>query len=220
MPGTAPACDDERTVMTCSAEGALTPQPCAAPTAFCAEGACVQCNTDADCGEPMNECGTLTCTAGMCAAGSPKPKGTACSANGGQMCDFLGSCVYCVTDLDCNDNTKRCFLQSDCVTKNAITATPLFTTYSVTISPGFRARVTKPAGVSITGAPIGTLEGSRAIDVTHLLSIANYSVTNFLTQTAPGAGSSISLGFAPTDAATCEGCASTISVELTAESVD
>lgn len=217
MPGAAASCADERTVLTCSAEGMEEQQPCGTETPFCAAGACVQCNTDADCGESMNECGTLTCTEGMCAAGSPKPKGTACSSNGGKMCDFLGSCVFCVTDLDCNDSTKRCFLQRDCVTKDAITATPLFSSWSVTISPGFRARV--EADVEVTGAPLGTLEGSQARDVTHLLSIRGYAVSGLLPQVAQGDGSRISLNFTK-DAMSMEPGDATESVVLIAEKLD
>lgn len=223
LPGSPATCEDERTVLTCSDTGALTPMPCAMPTPFCAEGACVQCNTDADCGQPENECGTLTCNAGMCAAGSPKPKGTACSSNGGRMCDFLGSCVHCVTDLDCNDNTKRCFLQRDCVTKNAITATPLFTSWSVTISPGFRAKVEKtPATATVTGLPLNTLEGSQAADRTHLLSVRGYSVSALLPVTAPGEGSRIQISFTPpTDMTMCPtATCPTVTLELTAESID
>jgi hypothetical protein len=215
MPGTPAACSDERTVMTCTPEGKQAPQPCATATPFCAKGACVQCNTDTDCGEPMNDCGTLTCNAGMCVAGSPKPKGTACSSNGGKMCDYLGSCVFCVTDLDCNDSTKRCFLQRDCVTKDAIIATPLLSTWSVTISPGFRASVSAPAGVTVTGAPLNTLDGSQARDVTHLISIPMYSASGF-PQVAQGEGSRIQLGFAPSDPSMCTMCAS-IQVVLEAE---
>jgi hypothetical protein len=203
MPMSAPTCEDERTVMTCSDEGKLTPQPCAAPTGFCAEGTCVQCNTDADCGEPMNECGTLTCNAGMCAAGSPKPKGTSCSSNGGRMCDFLGSCVHCVTDLDCNDNTKRCYLQRECVTKNAITASALFSTWSVTISPGFRAKV--ESVVPTTASPLNILEGSAAADVTHLLGMEGYSADGLLPQVAQGDGSSIMLRFTKDEMSTSTG---------------
>jgi hypothetical protein len=219
LPSTPPTCDDERTVMTCSAEGALTPQPCAAPTGFCAEGACVQCNTDADCGEPMNECGTLTCTAGTCAAGSPKPKGTSCSANGGIMCDFIGSCVTCVTDLDCNDSTKRCYLQQRCVPKDAVVATPLFSTYSVTVSPGFRAKAdVSPLGAGVTGIPSsGVLEGSQVLDATFLIgpSQSGYS-TGFLPQVAPREGSVATLMFTAPDEMTCPGC-DNISVRLTVE---
>ena len=219
MPMSAPTCDDERTVMTCSAEGKLTPQPCAAPTAFCAEGACVQCNTDADCGEPMNECGTLTCAAGMCTAGSPKPKGTSCSSNGGQMCDFLGSCVTCVTDLDCNDSTKRCYLQSRCVAKDAITASPLLTSYSVTVSPGFRAKVTQSSGLTVTGDRGGYIEASLAVDTTALLSIAGYTPAAFLPVVAQSDGSRIRLPFSRNEMTTGPGNP-TESIELTAESVD
>jgi hypothetical protein len=222
MPMSAPTCEDDRTVMTCSMEGKLTPMPCAAPTGFCAEGACVQCNTDADCGEPMNECGTLTCTAGMCAAGSPKPKGTSCSSNGGKMCDFLGSCVVCVTDLDCNDSTKRCYLQQRCAPKDAVTATPLFSSWSVTVSPGFRARVSvTPNTVNVSGVPSNdTLEGSQAFDATFLLSIPNYTPYGLLPQVASQAGSSASLTFTPpSDMTLCQGTCGNVTVTLRAEEI-
>jgi|GEM_PF-3927135 len=215
MPMSAATCEDDRTVMTCSADGKLTPMSCAAPTGFCAAGACVQCNTDADCGEPMNECGTLTCAAGMCTTGSPKPKGTSCSSNGGRMCDFLGGCVHCVTDLDCNDSTKRCLLQQSCVTKNAITATALFSTWSVTISPGYRARV--DSRVPTSADPLGVLEGSAAADVTHLLGIDGFSASGLLPQVAQGKGSRIQLNF--TKAATETEPAVTEPVTLTAEEI-
>ena len=222
MPMSPATCEDERTIMTCSAEGMLTPMPCAMPTPFCAEGACVQCNTDADSGEPMNECGTLTCNAGMCAAGSPKPKGTACSSNGGKMCDFLGSCVTCVTDLDCNDSTKRCYLQQRCVPKDAVVATPLLSSYSVTVSPGFRARVTvSPATANVSGVPgTNTLEGSQAFDATFLLSVPNYSAASFLPVIASQAGSTASLTFRPpSDMTMCQGDCSNITVTLRAEEI-
>lgn len=196
MPGTPAACSDETTLTGCTMEGMLDPQPCAQETPFCTEAKCVQCNTAADCGESMNQCGTLTCNAGMCAAGDPKPKGTACSSNGGQMCDYLGTCVHCVTDLDCKDSTKRCFLQRECVTKNAITATPLLGTWSVTISPGFAADVDVSPGADATGTSDGAqLGASSAIDTTYLLGISGgYSACGFV-QIASGDGNSIRLGF-------------------------
>jgi hypothetical protein len=225
MPMSAPTCEDDRTVMTCSAEGKLTPMSCAAPTGFCAEGACVQCNTDADCGEPMNECGTLTCAAGMCTTGSPKAKGTSCSSNGGRMCDFLGSCVHCVTDLDCNDSTKRCYLQQRCAPKDAVVATPLFSTYSVTVSPGFRATASvSPISETskVTGIPNGdTLEGSQTLDATFLIGVSSYS-TGFLPSVASGAGSTARLTFtAPADMTLCPTAAAcpTITVSLLAEEI-
>jgi hypothetical protein len=155
----------------------------------------------------------------MCAAGSPKPKGTSCSSNGGEMCDFLGSCVVCVTDLDCNDSTKRCYLQSRCVDKNAITATPLFSSYSVTVSPGFRARIENDTGFTLGGARGNTIEASQAIDTTVLLSLANHVPTAFLPQVAQSAGSRIQLDFAMN---TMDTGTSPLAVHITliAESVD
>jgi hypothetical protein len=222
LPSTAPTCEDERTVMTCTDQGMEAPQPCAAATPFCAEGACVQCTTDADCPAAMNDCGTMACTAGMCAAGSPKPRGTACTSNGGQMCDYLGACVVCVTDLDCNDSTKRCYLQSRCVPKDAVTATPLFSTWSVTVSPGFRANVTtNPSGLTVEGARGGALEASQTIDATYLLGVTGYSADGLFSQVASGDGSRVTLNYAPSDPMMCPTTpCQNVQVILTAEKVD
>jgi hypothetical protein len=199
MPGSAATCADESSIMSCSDKGMLAQTPCSGETKVCAEGKCVQCKTADDCPAGMNDCGTMTCNAGMCVAGDPKPKGTACASNGGKMCDYLGSCVFCVTDLDCNDSSKRCFLQSQCVTKDAITATPLLDSWSVTVSPGFSATV-MDNGLGVRGTNNGTLNASNAIDATYLLSIPGYTACGII-QTAPQAGSTISLTFYPNSAA-------------------
>jgi hypothetical protein len=195
MPGAATACSDDSTLTGCTAEGMLDPQPCARETPFCVADKCVQCTTASDCGESMNDCGTLTCTDGACVAGSPKPKGTACSSNGGEMCDYLGSCVVCVTDLDCNDSTKRCFLQSRCVSKDAIAATPLITTWSVTISPGFKAQVFPDPGLTVRGTDGGDLTASQTLDRTYLISIGEGYTPCGLPKTAPKENNEITLGF-------------------------
>jgi hypothetical protein len=193
LPDSPATCSDERTLLTCSTDGKLTPQPCSGETSFCAEGACVQCNADSDCGPAMSDCGTRACNAGVCGAGEPKPRGTACTSNGGKMCDYLGSCVTCVTDLDCQDAQKRCFLGTRCVPKDAIVATPLVSTWSVTVSPGFKATVTASMS-GIMGAGNGELNSSQAIELTHFLSYADYSACGF-TQIASSGGSTIRLGF-------------------------
>lgn len=193
MPGSAATCADESSIMSCSDKGMLAQTPCSGETKVCTEGKCVQCKTAADCPAAMSDCGTMTCNAGMCVAGDPKPKGTACSSNGGKMCDYLGSCVFCVTDLDCNDSSKRCYLQSRCVPKDAITATALLDTWSVTVSPGFEAEVI--SSMPVGGVPAGgTLTASQVIDMTYLLSLQDYSACGFI-QVAPGDGSRIGLGF-------------------------
>jgi hypothetical protein len=196
LPGSAATCSDASTLTGCTMDGKLDPKPCGKDTPFCAEGKCVQCNTASDCGPAMNECRTMACTAGKCGEGDPKPKGAACSSNGGMMCDYLGSCVTCVTDLDCKDSKKRCYLGLMCVTKDAVTATPLLSTWSVTVSPGFRASLTPSTGVSVTGAPRGTeIEASQASDATFLLGVGSgYSACGF-PQVAEGDGSTIVLQF-------------------------
>jgi hypothetical protein len=195
LPGSAATCSDESTVQGCTMDGKLDPKPCPKDTPLCSEAKCVQCIQASDCGESMNDCGTLTCTGGMCVPGDPKPKGTACSSNGGKMCDYLGSCVVCATDLDCMDSTKRCFLQSMCVSKNAITATPLLSTISVTVSPGFKAQILEYPISGLTGATGSELNSSQAIDVTYLLGVNNHTACGF-TQVAPNDGSQIRLQFA------------------------
>jgi hypothetical protein len=196
LPGSAATCSDEQTVQGCTMDGKLDPKPCPKETPMCSEAKCVQCIQASDCGESMNDCGTLTCNAGMCVAGDPKPKGTSCSSNGGKMCDYLGSCVVCATDLDCMDSTKRCFLQRMCVPKDAITASPLFTTWSVTVSPGFEAIVAVGGGGSPTGTTDGAhLGSSQAIEATYLLGMSGGFTPCGFIQIAPNDGSRIRLDF-------------------------
>lgn len=66
-------------LMSCNAEGTKSTQSeCTAPTAFCQNGACVECVMDIDCAAAS--CNKRTCTAGKCSAPMPASFGTACTA--------------------------------------------------------------------------------------------------------------------------------------------
>jgi hypothetical protein len=60
-------------------------------------------------------CMTAVCTGGACST-TPSPKGTACSANGGVVCDGSGLCVTCTgaTDTNCGGTCPPCAVGKDC----------------------------------------------------------------------------------------------------------
>jgi hypothetical protein len=60
----------------------------------------VQCVTAADCPGADGECGTRTCTGGVCGM-TLAPALTACSAGSATMCDGNGACVACVSGDHC-----------------------------------------------------------------------------------------------------------------------
>lgn len=175
-------CKSEATLSTCSADGMEEVTPCGGDTPFCVEDACVQCRNDKDCSaESDNECGTRVCQAGKCAAGEPKPARTPCS---GGICDYLGSCVMCITDSDCNDPMLRCLTGVACVNRNTIEATPslLGGGWSVAVSAGYSVDISATAGVTYTVSSLlnsttntKTIGGSKTEARTYTLSVSGYS---------------------------------------------
>lgn len=63
-------------------------------------GGGASCNNVSDCPAPKSSCATAACTNGAC-SGSNLATGTACSDNGGKVCDGSGSCVACNEAKDC-----------------------------------------------------------------------------------------------------------------------
>jgi hypothetical protein len=60
-----------------------------------------KCTDVSECAPPpAGGCADVTCTSGCCQAGN-LGAGTACSVNGGKVCDAIGNCVGCDVDGDC-----------------------------------------------------------------------------------------------------------------------
>ena len=68
----------------------------------CQAGTPTSQNDDADVSDDDNQCTVDGCSAGRPTA-EPAAAGTACSQNGGNVCDGAGECVECVTNADCTD---------------------------------------------------------------------------------------------------------------------
>lgn len=96
-------------------------------------GSCVQCNEAANCPAQTTVCKTNTCSGNACGTQNVA-KGTACSDNGGVVCDGEGTCVaaHCndgvkdadETDKDCGgascgacNTNSACAKDSDCLSK-------------------------------------------------------------------------------------------------------
>jgi rRNA maturation protein Nop10 len=182
-------CEGESTLVTCSADGAgdmMT--PCTGMTKKCAmeSGKCVQCTSNDDC-MPMNECMTSTCDmgTGMCAAETPKTRGTVCS---GGMCDLLGSCAECLEDSECS-SSERCVAGLGCVPRAALEVTPSLLrngAFTVNVSPGYAVEI-EPANVTVRVG--GTLAGGcGSISSTCKSSKNNTNNIQSLTITGPAEG--------------------------------
>ena len=60
------------------------------------------------------------------------------------MCDFLGSCVACVSDADCGNSQLRCLTGVACVNKNpisSVTRSFLSEGWTVIVTPGYEVSV-------------------------------------------------------------------------------
>jgi hypothetical protein len=70
-----------------------------------------ECSVDADCPGADVTCNQRRCAGGMCFESKPNI-GTACTENGGQVCDGQGNCVECVDDLQCPGSTCNTMTQT------------------------------------------------------------------------------------------------------------
>jgi len=155
-------CKDDSTLATCSADGQqLMAAPCNAPTAKCAMASnkCVQCTSNDDC-QPMNECMVGMCNmgTGMCAAETPKTRGTTC---GGGKCDALGTCAECLDNTDCSDS-ERCVTGFGCQARFPIEVTPGLLSngsFYVNVSPGYAVEMSA-TGLNESVAVTGTIRGN------------------------------------------------------------
>lgn len=178
------ACRDPSTLSNCSADGLEEVMPCSADTPFCVDDACVACRSDQDCTAGNdNECGTRKCQAGACVAGDPKPARTPCS---GGICDYLGACVECISDADCNDPMLRCLTGVACVNRNTIEASPsLLGGWSVTISAGYSADISASFTYTVSSllnsnTNLKTIGGNPTESRTYTISAAGYSACGLL----------------------------------------
>lgn len=86
---------------------------CANNTKFCnANGACVGCNTEADCTDAITACTKRACVQGQCMV-VPRPGGDFCNGFADQ-CDGAGHCVDCFNSGGC-DECCVCNAQHVCI---------------------------------------------------------------------------------------------------------
>ena len=81
----------------CSSDGqTLKTETCAAPTALCKDGKCVECLAATDCAPTANECEASSCSAdGVCGT-VPVAQGASCgAASDPGHCNGSGQCEYC-----------------------------------------------------------------------------------------------------------------------------
>jgi len=70
-------------------------------------GKCVGCGQPSDCTAPATTCVTSTCVSNACGT-TNAAAGTACSDNGGKLCDGSGKCAGCLAPTDCPAQTTVC----------------------------------------------------------------------------------------------------------------
>jgi len=157
VPDTVKCADDMRSLDICSADGTESPQACTGDKQFCLNDKCAQCLMPTDC-KPTSECRDPSCVNGTCAAGAAKPLKTPCqmpvTGAGAGVCNLIGNCVTCVDDNDCHDASKRCNpanVFTPCESRSPLEATlSLLGGYTVTVAPGYRVQIEKPASLSLS----------------------------------------------------------------------
>src|SRR5262249_34687362 len=87
---------------------------------------CVACNQPSDCTAQTTACITNTCTGNACGTANASNT-TACTDNGGSVCDGNGTCVACNVDGDCggsqvcnNHLCVACNKASDCTAQASL----------------------------------------------------------------------------------------------------
>lgn len=170
-------CESESSLTLCSKDGVKMQMSCPSNKKHCVadKKECFECTTDADCGMSMNECGTRACRDNTCVDGAAKPRGTKCSTalvGGSGVCNFTGTCVACVTDADCNNPELTCIAETTCSPRNAIQASPLLTSYTVTIGAGWSVDVSGAMPTILQGfAPAGNKLGNKTQTLDYTMSI-------------------------------------------------
>jgi hypothetical protein len=71
------------------------------------EGGATACTDPSQCAASASACVVDTCTAGCCGT-TDATKGTACTDDGGKVCDGAGKCVGCLAATDCPAQTTVC----------------------------------------------------------------------------------------------------------------
>lgn len=85
------------------------------------------CTIASDCPAPSKECKVAICTEGICGFDF-KPAMTACTENGGKLCDGAGQCVSCLSEKECPVTDSACVVPvcagGACDVKPAVASTP------------------------------------------------------------------------------------------------
>lgn len=215
------ACSSSSELTMCDADGKKTPMPCPSNKKYCVADKkdCFECLADTDCGMSKNECGTMACRDNKCVEGNPKAPRTPCGA--GNLCDYTGTCVACITDEDCKDPQKACLTGVACVNKVPLTAiASLFGGgYLVTVAAGYSATI---VGDAVANGSLHDIKGNASADT-----MATVTSTSGLTSTgcfgSSLAGSSLSLYFgtpavpATTDQPFPPSCTAPVPVTISAQ---
>ena len=88
-----------------------------------ANGVCQECNSTPDCPGTGTLCKTVACNANQCQTADASSM-TACTDNGGVICDGSGNCVECNAPGDCTPPTEQC-LKATCSGANVCGTTPV-----------------------------------------------------------------------------------------------